>query len=84
MADTKIQYKDGPSELVYRPLWWHMEGLTQTATGYGKKLTTPYKTEYNGRLYRVYQICFSNAATSYILPKGQALYLREISHRGAE
>ena len=62
--------KAGTTTLVYKPLWWHLKGLQQTTSGYGNKLTTPYKTEHNGRMYRVYCICWSNSGTLYILPKG--------------
>ena len=68
-------WKETESVLVYAPLWWHTKGLQQTATGYGRKLTTPYKVEHNGRMYRVYAIQFSNLGTLYILPKGEPLYL---------
>ena len=69
-----MEYLDG-ALLIYKPLWWHLKGLTQTATGYGRKLTTPWKVKHNGRLYRVYATCYSNAATHYILPGGEPLYL---------
>lgn len=72
-----ITYKEGQSTLLYYPLWWHEQHRQQTATGYGKKLTTPYKVEHNGRLYRVYCICYSNSGTLYILPGGKPLYLRD-------
>ena len=61
--------------LEYHPLWWHERGLQQTASGYGRKLTTPYKTSYNGRMYRVYCICFSNSGTLYVISKGERLYI---------
>jgi hypothetical protein len=48
------------------PLWWQEKGLTQTASGYGRKLTTPYKVKFNGRWRRVYCCQFSNAGTLYI------------------
>tara|TARA_A100001201_G_C3968473_1_gene164854 strand:- start:250 stop:495 length:246 start_codon:yes stop_codon:yes gene_type:complete len=67
--------KQTDSHLIYSPLWWHERGLQQTASGYGRKLTTPYKVEHNGRLYRVYCVCFSNAGSLYILPGGEPLYL---------
>lgn len=57
--------------LVDAPLWWHKQGLQQTATGYGRKLTTAYKVPFNGRLYRVYACCFSNAATLFFDAAGQ-------------
>ena len=68
-------YKETDSQLVYKPLWWHERGLQQTASGYGRKLTTAYKVEHNGRLYRVYCVQFSNAGSFYILPGGKPLYL---------
>jgi len=72
-----MNYKETESHLVYSPLWWHLKGLTQTASGYGRKLTTPYKVEHNGRAYRVYCVCFSNAGSLYILPTGNPLYLAD-------
>lgn len=77
MSDS-VEYCDN-GRVVYAPLWWHKQGLTQTATGYGGKLTTPYKTEYGGRLYRVYVMCWSNVGTSYIIRKGERLVLRNDS-----
>ena len=70
-----IAYKETESQLIWSPLWWHERGLQQTASGYGRKLTTPYKVEHNGRLYRVYCISVSNSASLYILPGGKPLYL---------
>jgi hypothetical protein len=58
-------------------LWWHKQGLQQTASGYGKKLTTKYIVNFCGKKHRVYAICFSNVACHYILCAGKPLYLRE-------
>lgn len=70
-----LKYVDnGP--LIDTPLWWHKAGLQQTATGYGSKLTTRYKTAYGGRLYRVYCICYSNVGTLYIRIRGKRMILR--------
>jgi len=69
-----IQYID--AETRHAPLWWHTQGLSQTASGYGKRLTTSRQALYNGRWYRVYATCFSNAASCWIETKGQRLYLR--------
>ena len=71
-----MDYIEKEPDFQYHPLWWHLEGRQQTASGYGRKLTTPYKIEYNGRLYRVYCICFSNAGTYYILPAGKPVYIK--------
>lgn len=49
----------------------HKAGVTFTRTGYGSKIPTVYKVQYNGRWYRVYSICYSNVSTEYILVKGE-------------
>ena len=77
---AKIRYKDGSPQLVHDPLWWHEHPAWMGArnpTGYGNKITTPYKVQHLGRLYRVYAICHSNVASYYILPRGEKLYLRD-------
>lgn len=71
---TKLKYANN-GRFVHQPLWWHKRGLSQTASGYGAKLTSAYKTEFNGRLYRVYHICYSNASSPYIIVKGERLFL---------
>nr|DAN14570.1 MAG TPA: hypothetical protein [Caudoviricetes sp.] len=52
---------------------WQVAGLTKTATGYGKKIPTSWKVRYMGRLRRIYQDVFSNAAKSYIIVNGKKL-----------
>jgi hypothetical protein len=49
-----------------KPLWWHGLGLNETATGYGRKLTTPLQVKWNGRWRRVYLCQISNSGTAYI------------------
>jgi len=71
-----LDYLSGNTELRDKPLWWHEQGLTQTATGYGRKLTTRHQALYNGRWYRVYATCLSNVASHWIMSKGKRLYLR--------
>ena len=55
---------------------WQKRGLQQTSTGYGGKLTSPYKVKYNNRWYRVYSACYSNVSTEYILVKGQWVFVQ--------
>lgn len=62
-------------DLISCPLWWHEKGLMQTATGYGKKLTTPYKVLHQGKMRRVYCHIFSNCASLYVLIKGVRHYI---------
>lgn len=59
---NEIEHKDAP-------LWYHTKGLQQTATGYGRKLTTPHMVKYNGKWRRVYVCQISNAVTAYITDK---------------
>lgn len=63
-------------EVINAPLWYHDKGLMQTATGYGRKLKTPYKVRWNNRAYRVYSICFSNVSTEYIISNKQQIIVR--------
>jgi hypothetical protein len=58
-------------EVKYSSLWWQDEGLQETVSGYGKKLTSPYKVHFLGRWRRVYYTCFSNTATHYVIVKGE-------------
>jgi hypothetical protein len=49
----------------------------QSPSGYGRKISTDYMAEVLGRKRRVYAICFSNAASHYVLVKGEAFYIRD-------
>ena len=55
------------------PLWFHKQGLMQTATGYGRKLTSSKMVYWEGRWRRVYVCCYSNSGTAYILRNGKPL-----------
>lgn len=55
------------------PLWFHKRGLMETATGYGRKLTSSKMVFWEGRWRRVYVCCYSNSGTAYILSKGKPL-----------
>ena len=63
------------SDLVECPLWWHKQGLQQTAIGYGRKLTMSSKIHYEGRLYRLYCTCYSNAGSVWFTCKGRRIYV---------
>lgn len=52
------------------PLKWQKKGISYTASGYGRKIPTPYVVTYKGRRRRVYACQFSNVATLYIIEKG--------------
>ena len=59
------------NDLIVSPLWYHTRGLMQTASGYGRKLTTEWKVKYSGRLRRIYCCCFSNSGSLYIIVNGK-------------
>jgi hypothetical protein len=68
-----------PSEytLIDRPLWWHLRGLQQTASGYGSKLTSSRVVKLaDGRERRVYVTCWSNSGTAWITLDGQQYVVR--------
>ena len=68
--EIKYNYKYiDNAELIHKPLWFHTQGLMQTATGYGKKLKTEHMIKLNNRLYRVYCCLISNSGTCYIKTK---------------
>lgn len=70
MKTVTCSYNGVEYELIDAPLWWHDAGLTQTATGYGAKLTTRYKVNIGGKSRRVYITCFSNAASLWVVIDG--------------
>mgnify|MGYP005867172001 CR=1 FL=1 len=75
--NTQVNYAaiDFNKDAIYSPLRHHRLGLMETSTGCGSKLRTPYKVPYKGRVRRVYAICYGNAATMYIVYKGQRLVI---------
>jgi len=56
------------------PLQWHVRGLQYTASGYGRKIPTPYMVQLPGspRWRRVYCAIFGNAGTCYVEGKRTA------------
>ena len=64
-----------PKDLVLSQLTWQKAGLQQTTSGYGAKLTNSYKISYEGKLYRIYTTCYSNAGSSWFTVKGQKIYI---------
>jgi hypothetical protein len=63
------------SELVDAPLPWQLQGLSQTASGYGMRLTTSRKIQFNGRLYRLYCTQYSNAGSVWFVTKGRKVFV---------
>lgn len=60
-----------PYTWVDAPMWWHLKGLSETATGYGRKLNSGRLVKLkDGRSRRVYVTQFSNAGTTWIIMDG--------------
>jgi hypothetical protein len=73
-----IQYVDYKAEdIVTKLLPWQQQGLQETATGYGSKLTTTKMLRINNKLYRIYCICYSNSGSCYIIKNGVRLFVRD-------
>ncbi len=69
---------DEPYTFEYRPLAWQAAGLQQTASGYGKRLTSADVVRLpDGRTRRVYNTCYSNNGTAWINLDGQIRTLRD-------
>jgi hypothetical protein len=45
--------------------------------GYGDKIPCPYMVRFGKRNYRVYAICWSNAASHYVLIGGERYFLHD-------
>jgi hypothetical protein len=78
--ENTVAYQNAPYTVTIKKLWWQKQGLQQTASGYGRKLVTPYMLAIPGAAhpyYRVYAICFSNCASHYILRNGGRLFVRD-------
>jgi hypothetical protein len=53
-----------------RPLWWQLQGLSYTRSGYGRKIPTSREVKHNGSWRRVYCCIYSNSGTNYITAPG--------------
>ena len=66
-----------PYEILDRPLPWQRAGLQQTASGYGRKLTSSRVVRLpDGRERRIYVTQYSNAGTAWIVLDGQKRVVR--------
>ena len=66
-----------PYEIIDAPLWWHLRGLQETASGYGRRLNTGRVVKLpDGRTRRLYVTQFSNAGTAWILLDGERVVVR--------
>ena len=75
IQNDHIYLGDHRQDLVHKPLPWQLACRTQTASGYGKKLTSEWVISFNKRLYRVYATCYSNAASHWFRTKGRTVFV---------
>ena len=67
-----------PYTIEDRPLWWHERGLSQTASGYGKRLTSSRVVRLaSGQARRIYVTCYSNNGTAWINHAGARRIIRD-------
>lgn len=65
----------GTVKVTEKPLWYHKQGLSQTASGYGAKLNTGLVAHFNGKQYRIYCTIYSNAGTCWITVNGMKYFI---------
>lgn len=63
------------SELIYAPLDWQKRGLSETTSGYGSRLTHPYKINFNGREYRLYVTQYGNSGSVWFKAGGRKIFV---------
>lgn len=63
------------TDLVLSLLPWQKRGLQQTASGYGRKLTSSWKINFCGKLYRVYFTVISNSGSTWFISKGKKIFI---------
>jgi len=54
------------SDMIDNPPGWLRAGRQETASGYGRRMNTGRSIRFNGRMRRVYCVCYSNSVTCYI------------------
>ena len=70
--------------LTVQPLWFHVHGLQETASGYGSKLRTKYILHDGGKTKRLYCACYSNNGTLYFFRNGERVIVRDENLHRAE
>lgn len=74
-SDMYSIYTTGPEQLIDDPLDWQKRGLQQTSSGYGRKLTSRYKINFEGKLYRLYVTIYSNAGSTWFRVRGRKIFV---------
>lgn len=75
VRDNHIMISSFRKELTYCPPKWMAAGLQETASGYGMRLNSGWKINFNNKLYRVYITQISNASSAWFTVKGKTIYV---------
>lgn len=68
MAGELVRLEVFAPAIKIKPLWWQEQGLSYTASGYGKKIPTRYMIKtIDNRWRRVYCAIYSNIGTCYVM-----------------
>ncbi len=62
-------------ELIDAPLDWQKQGLSETASGYGSRLTSTRKIMFNGRVYRLRVTQYGNAGSVWFKAGGRKIFV---------
>ena len=79
-ADPRDQHQVSAHEAKEAPTAWQALGLQESATGYGKRLTTRHMVQYRGKWRRVYCCVYSNVGTCYIGKLSDNLIITHLDH----
>lgn len=74
VVNERVSTGEYDKDLVLAQLPWQKVGLQQTASGYGN-LTSSYKINFCGKLYRIYILLYSNSGSSYFTVKGRRIWV---------
>lgn len=75
VPNAGVIYSESTNDFIHSPLKWQRAGLSETKSGYGAKTTSYYKIHFCGRLYRLYNTCFSNASSTWFKTKGKVIFV---------
>lgn len=63
------------SDLVEDRPEWMKRGLQETASGYGSRLNSGLKINFEGRLYRIYVTIYGNSGSSWFKVRGRKIFV---------
>lgn len=61
-------------------LWWQKEGLSYTASGYGRKIPTRWMIKFENRWYRIHCAIWRKSGKLFIRRKGREFSIIELNN----